>query len=124
MDVALGLGRLRIVVNCAAIEPVGEERGVIINTASVAAVDGQIGEASYSASKAGVAGMTLPIARKLAQHLLRVVTIAPGTFETPMMAALPQEARDSPAPRHHPCVPTCRACASVKRYPRGKWVHR
>ncbi len=138
VEVATGLGPLRIVVNCAgigfaarvvgrsgpqllddfervirvnlvgtfnvirlagvamaALDAVGEERGVIINTASVAAFDGQIGQASYSASKAGVVGMTLPIAREFAQHLIRVVTIAPGTFETPMLAALPQEARDS-----------------------------
>jgi len=73
----------------------GGERGVIITTASVAAFDGQVGQAAYSASKAGVAGMTLPIARELAQHLIRVVTIAPGIFETPMMAGLPQAARDS-----------------------------
>lgn len=75
--------------------PVDEERGVIVSTASVAAFDGQIGQAAYSASKAGVAGMTLPIARELARHLIRVVTIAPGIFETPMMAGLPQAARDS-----------------------------
>lgn len=73
----------------------GGERGVIVTTASVAAFDGQIGQAAYSASKSGVAGMTLPIARELAQHLIRVVTIAPGIFETPMMAGLPQAARDS-----------------------------
>ena len=73
----------------------GGERGVIVTTASVAAFDGQVGQAAYSASKAGVAGMTLPIARELAQHLIRVVTIAPGIFETPMLAALPQAARDS-----------------------------
>lgn len=138
VDVAMDLGPLRIVVNCAgigspgrvvqrsgplrledfervirvnligtfnvirlaaaamsAIDPAGEERGVIVNTASVAAFEGQIGQASYSASKAGVVGMTLPIAREFAQHLIRVVTIAPGTFETPMMAALSQQARES-----------------------------
>jgi NAD(P)-dependent dehydrogenase (short-subunit alcohol dehydrogenase family) len=76
-------------------EPVGEERGVIINTASVAAYDGQIGQAAYSASKGGVVGMTLPIARDLAQHQIRVMSIAPGIFATPMMAGLPQEAQDS-----------------------------
>ena len=76
-------------------EPQGEERGVIVNTASVAAFDGQIGQAAYAASKAGVAGMTLPLARDLAQFLIRVVTIAPGTFETPMLAGLPEEARKS-----------------------------
>ena len=84
----------------AATEPVatglgGEERGVIINTASVAAFDGQIGQPAYSASKGAVAAMTLPIARELARSLIRVVTIAPGIFETPMMAGLPQEAQDS-----------------------------
>ncbi|MDK1361507.1 3-hydroxyacyl-CoA dehydrogenase [Arthrobacter sp. zg-Y1219] len=71
------------------------ERGVIINTASVAAFDGQIGQPAYAASKGGVAAMTLPLARELARHLIRVVTIAPGIFETPMMAGLPQEAQDS-----------------------------
>jgi NAD(P)-dependent dehydrogenase (short-subunit alcohol dehydrogenase family) len=71
------------------------ERGVIINTASVAAFDGQIGQPAYAASKGGVAAMTLPIARELARSLIRVVTIAPGIFETPMMAGLPQEAQDS-----------------------------
>jgi NAD(P)-dependent dehydrogenase (short-subunit alcohol dehydrogenase family) len=76
-------------------EPVGEERGVIVMTASVAAFDGQIGQAAYSASKAGVAGMTLPIARELASSWIRVVSIAPGLFDTPMLAGLPQEARDS-----------------------------
>lgn len=74
-------------------DPEGEERGVIVNTASVAAFDGQVGQAAYAASKAGVAGMTLPLARDLAQFLIRVVTIAPGTFETPMLAGLPEEAR-------------------------------
>lgn len=73
----------------------GPERGVIINTASVAAFDGQIGQAAYSASKGGVHAMTLPIARELARSLIRVVTVAPGIFETPMMAGLPQEAQDS-----------------------------
>ena len=71
------------------------ERGVIVNTASVAAFDGQIGQVAYSASKAGVAGMTLPVARELAQHGIRVMTIAPGIFDTPMLAALPEEARES-----------------------------
>lgn len=73
----------------------GGERGVIVNTASVAAFDGQIGQAAYAASKAGVVGMTLPIARELARHGIRVMTIAPGIFETPMMAGMPQEVRDS-----------------------------
>jgi|ERR1043166_9684112 NAD(P)-dependent dehydrogenase (short-subunit alcohol dehydrogenase family) len=71
------------------------ERGVIINTASVAAFDGQIGQAGYSASKAAVAGMTLPIARELAKFGIRVMTIAPGIFATPMMAGLPDEAQQS-----------------------------
>jgi NAD(P)-dependent dehydrogenase (short-subunit alcohol dehydrogenase family) len=76
-------------------DPVGEERGVIINTASAAAFDGQIGQAAYSASKGGVVGMTLPIARDLASMFIRVVTIAPGLFDTPLMAGLPEEARAS-----------------------------
>lgn len=82
-------------------EPVGTEpggtpeRGVIVNTASVAAFDGQIGQAAYSASKGGVAAMTLPLAREFAKSLIRVVTIAPGIFETPMMAGMPQEVQDS-----------------------------
>ena len=71
------------------------ERGVIINTASVAAFDGQVGQAAYSASKAGVAGMTLPLARELSRHGIRVMTIAPGVFETPMMAAMPEKVRES-----------------------------
>ncbi len=71
------------------------ERGIIINTASVAAFDGQIGQAAYSASKGGVAAMTLPIARELARDGIRVMTIAPGIFWTPMMAGLPQAAQDS-----------------------------
>lgn len=78
-----------------ATEPVDGERGVIVNTASVAAFDGQIGQAAYSASKGGVVGMTLPLAREFARSLIRVVTIAPGLFETPLLASLPQEARDS-----------------------------
>jgi len=69
------------------------ERGVIVNTASVAAYDGQIGQAAYSASKGGIVGMTLPIARDLARSGIRVVTIAPGLFNTPLLAALPEEAR-------------------------------
>ncbi|WP_350270452.1 3-hydroxyacyl-CoA dehydrogenase [Brevibacterium sp. CBA3109] len=71
------------------------ERGVVVNTASVAAYDGQIGQAAYSASKGGIVGMTLPIARDLASVGVRVVTIAPGLFFTPMMASIPEEARDS-----------------------------
>src|SRR6201997_723196 len=76
-------------------EPVGDERGVIVNTASVAAFDGQIGQAAYSASKGGVVGMTLPIARDLAALGIRCVTIAPGTFDTPMLALLPEDARQA-----------------------------
>lgn len=71
------------------------ERGVIVNTASVAAFDGQIGQAAYAASKGGVAAMTLPIARELATFGIRVVTIAPGLFATPMMTGMPQEVQDS-----------------------------
>lgn len=71
------------------------ERGVIVNTASVAAYDGQIGQAAYSASKGGIVGMTLPIARELARSGIRVMTIAPGIFETPLLAGLPQAAQDS-----------------------------
>ena len=77
------------------VDPVDGERGVIVNTASIAAFDGQIGQAAYAASKGGVVGMTLPVARDLADKLIRVATIAPGTFDTPMLAGLPQEARDS-----------------------------
>ena len=77
------------------IGPTGEERGVIVNTASVAAFDGQIGQAAYSASKGGVVGLTLPVARDLASHLIRVVTIAPGLFDTPLLAGLPEPARVS-----------------------------
>ncbi|MDX2600328.1 SDR family NAD(P)-dependent oxidoreductase [Streptomyces caniscabiei] len=76
-------------------QPAGEERGVIVNTASVAAFDGQIGQAAYSASKGGIVGMTLPIARELAATLIRVVTIAPGLFATPILDGLPEEARRS-----------------------------
>ncbi|MCU0496259.1 MAG: 3-hydroxyacyl-CoA dehydrogenase [Anaerolineae bacterium] len=71
----------------------GGERGVIINTASVAAFDGQVGQAAYSASKGGIVGMTLPIARDLSRNGIRVVTIAPGLFDTPLLAGLPEPAR-------------------------------
>jgi len=88
----LRLGAERI----ARAEPLpGGERGVIVSTASVAAFDGQIGQAAYAASKGGVVGMTLPIARDLADKFIRVVTIAPGLFATPLLASLPQEAQDS-----------------------------
>lgn len=76
-------------------DPIGEERGVIINTASVAAYDGQIGQAAYSASKSGVVGMTLPIARELARYGIRVMTIAPGLFLTPLLMTLSEEVRAS-----------------------------
>ena len=75
--------------------PIGEERGVIISTASVAAFDGQIGQPAYAASKSGIVGMTLPIAREFARHGIRVMTIAPGLFMTPLMASLPEEAQAS-----------------------------
>lgn len=81
-------------------EPLGDpddggDRGVLVNTASVAAFDGQIGQIAYAASKGAVASLTLPAARELARHAVRVVTIAPGLFETPMMAGLPEAARES-----------------------------
>lgn len=79
-----------------AVQPDAEgERGVIVNTASAAAFDGQIGQAAYAASKGGVAAMTLPIARELARHGIRTVSIAPGIFETPMMAGMPTEVREA-----------------------------
>ncbi len=71
------------------------ERGVIVNTASVAAYDGQIGQAAYSASKGGIVGMTLPLARDLSRHGIRVMTIAPGIFETPMLLGMPKEVQDA-----------------------------
>ncbi len=77
-----------------AVEP-GEDRGVIISTASVAAYDGQIGQAAYSASKGGIVGLTLPVAREFAQHQIRVMAIAPGIFDTPLLAGLPEAARES-----------------------------
>ncbi|RWQ49245.1 3-hydroxyacyl-CoA dehydrogenase [Mesorhizobium sp.] len=88
---------IRLVADQAAkLEPLdGGERGVIVNTASVAAYDGQIGQAAYSASKSGVVGMTLPVARDLARSGIRVCTIAPGIFKTPMMAGIPQEVQDT-----------------------------
>jgi NAD(P)-dependent dehydrogenase (short-subunit alcohol dehydrogenase family) len=102
---------IRLAAKAMAQGPAGAdgERGVIINTASVAAYDGQIGQAAYAASKAGIVGMTLPIARELAAHGIRVVTIAPGIFATPMMASLPENVRtalgqQTPFPRRlgHP----------------------
>ena len=94
------VGTFSVLSKCAAImqlnEPEGEalEKGVVINTASVAAFDGQIGQAAYSASKAGVSGMTLPIARDLSRQGVRICTIAPGIFDTPMMAGAPDQVRD------------------------------
>jgi NAD(P)-dependent dehydrogenase (short-subunit alcohol dehydrogenase family) len=76
-------------------DDVDGERGVIVNTASVAAFEGQIGQAAYSASKGGIVGMTLPVARDLAASRIRVVTIAPGLFDTPLLAGLPEDARAS-----------------------------
>lgn len=76
-------------------DPIGEERGVIVNTASVAAYDGQIGQAAYAASKSGVVGLTLPVARELARYGIRVVTIAPGLFMTPLLETLSEEIRAS-----------------------------
>jgi NAD(P)-dependent dehydrogenase (short-subunit alcohol dehydrogenase family) len=88
---------IRLAADAIAREQPGEdgERGIIINTASVAAFDGQIGQAAYAASKGGVAALTLPVARELARAGIRVVTIAPGIFKTPMMAGMTQEVQDS-----------------------------
>jgi NAD(P)-dependent dehydrogenase (short-subunit alcohol dehydrogenase family) len=78
------------------LDPVNdEERGVIVNTGSIASLEGQIGQAAYAASKGGIAAMTLPIARDLSRYGIRVMTIAPGAFRTPMMMSLPQEVQDS-----------------------------
>lgn len=79
----------------AKLDPVNDERGVIVSTASVAAYDGQIGQVAYAASKGGVVAMTLPIARELARSGIRVMTIAPGIMETPMLLGMPQEVQDS-----------------------------
>ncbi|MFS2279599.1 SDR family NAD(P)-dependent oxidoreductase [Microbacterium sp. OR21] len=94
------VGTFNVISQAAAViaqtEPTeGGDRGVIVNTASVAAFDGQIGQPAYSASKGGVHAMSLPIARELARHGIRVCTIAPGIMETPMLAGLPQAAQDS-----------------------------
>ncbi|GGK62805.1 SDR family NAD(P)-dependent oxidoreductase [Amphritea balenae] len=85
---------LRVAAEKMAAKENGTEKGVIINTASVAAFDGQSGQAAYSASKAAIAGMTLPLARDLAPHNIRVMTIAPGLFDTPMMKSLPEKVRE------------------------------
>lgn len=91
------VGTFRCIAKSAAgmmtLDPVNGERGAIVNTASVAAEDGQIGQASYSASKAGVVGMTLPIARDLARELIRVNTILPGIFDTPLLASAPENVK-------------------------------
>ena len=88
---------IRLAAEAIAREAPGEdgERGIIVNTASIAAFDGQIGQAAYAASKGGVAALTLPVARELARFGIRVVTIAPGIFETPMMAGFPREVQDA-----------------------------
>ena len=88
---------IRLAAEALCAHPPGDsgERGVIVNTASVAAFDGQIGQAAYSASKGGIVAMTLPIARELAKSGVRVVTIAPGIFDTPLLAGLPEAARQS-----------------------------
>lgn len=85
----------KVAARMSSAEPNGEERGVIVNTASIAAFDGQVGQAAYSASKGGIVGMTLPIARDLAQFGIRVVTIAPGLFLTPLLQGLPEAAQES-----------------------------
>ena len=85
----------KVAARAAALEEMDGERGVIVNTASVAAFDGQIGQAAYAASKGGVVGMTLPIARDLAAHKIRVMTIAPGIFLTPMVEGFPQHVQDA-----------------------------
>lgn len=93
------VGKFRCIAKSAAsmmtLEPENGERGVIINTASVAAEDGQIGQASYSASKAGVVGITLPIARDLAQEFIRVNTILPGIFDTPLLQGVPENVKQA-----------------------------
>lgn len=85
---------LRVAAEKMAAKGADKEQGVIINTASVAAFDGQTGQAAYSASKAAIVGMTLPLARDLASHNIRVMTIAPGLFDTPMMKSLPEKVRE------------------------------
>ncbi|MDF0542264.1 SDR family NAD(P)-dependent oxidoreductase [Sphingobium sp. H39-3-25] len=85
----------KFAARAAAADEIEGERGVIVNTASVAAYDGQIGQAAYSASKGGIVGLTLPVARDLAQHKIRVMTIAPGIFLTPMLEAFPQHVQDA-----------------------------
>lgn len=93
------IGTFRCIAKSAAgmmtLDPINGERGAIVNTASAAAEDGQIGQASYSASKAGVVGMTLPIARDLASELIRINTILPGIFDTPLLAMAPEEVKNA-----------------------------
>jgi len=93
------VGTFRCIAKSAAgmmsLDPIEGERGAIVNTASVAAEDGQIGQASYSASKGGVVGMTLPIARDLSRELIRVNTILPGIFDTPLLAGAPEKVRQA-----------------------------
>ena len=93
------VGTFRCIAKSAAgmmtLDPIDGERGAIVNTASVAAEDGQMGQAAYSASKGGVVGLTLPVARDLAQYGIRVMAIAPGIFYTPMMAGMPQNVQDA-----------------------------
>jgi NAD(P)-dependent dehydrogenase (short-subunit alcohol dehydrogenase family) len=85
----------KFAARAAALDEIDGERGVIVNTASVAAYEGQIGQAAYSASKGGVVGLTLPVARDLAQHKIRVMTIAPGIFLTPMLEAFPENVQQA-----------------------------
>ncbi|EQB16824.1 SDR family NAD(P)-dependent oxidoreductase [Novosphingobium lindaniclasticum] len=85
----------KVAARLAAAEEIDGERGVIVNTASVAAYDGQIGQAAYAASKGGIVGLTLPVARDLASHKIRVMTIAPGIFLTPMLESFPQSVQDA-----------------------------
>jgi NAD(P)-dependent dehydrogenase (short-subunit alcohol dehydrogenase family) len=85
----------KFAANAMKLDPMGEERGVIINTASVAAFEGQIGQAAYAASKGGIVALTLPLAREFARSAIRVVTIAPGLFLTPLLASLPEAAQRS-----------------------------
>ena len=95
---ATEMGELRVVVNCAGVATPGRilsRRGVVVMTASVAAFDGQVGQAAYASSKAGIVGLTLTAARDLADKGIRVMTIAPGVFETPMMAGLGEEVKSS-----------------------------
>lgn len=98
--VAINLGgTVNVAAQAAAVmqanEPIDDERGVIVNTASVAGYEGQVGQVAYASSKGGVIALTLPLARELASSLIRVMTIAPGVFETPMMSGLPKEVQDS-----------------------------